>query len=243
MTEIGILIAGACILLVICYVIYLATRLVVRDDSGKAREIVGRDLPNLARTRPELERTFFNEQEPEDWATLLERDDWVVIDVETCGFGKRAEVIEMAIINAAGKCIFNQRFDPLSSIARDATAVHGITKRMLKGKPSWPEALPALRALAESISYAVFYNAEFDNDALDTTCDIWGCDYLFLPSLCAMEAYAAHHQRNHRGNGKWKKLSLACRKEGIILENEHSALGDANATRELVKILGARQER
>ena len=60
------------------------------------------------------------------WAHhLMQRDDWLVIDVETTGLGLEAEVVEAAIIGNRGDTLFDAMVRPHAPPEPKASKVHG----------------------------------------------------------------------------------------------------------------------
>ena len=61
----------------------------------------------------------------------------VYLDTETTGFGKRAEIVDIAVVGAAGKVLFESLVQPTRRIPADAIAIHGITNADVKDAPEW----------------------------------------------------------------------------------------------------------
>lgn len=75
------------------------------------------------------------------WAELLDRLDVLIIDTETTGLGERAEVIEVAALDTTGALRFHALSLPEKPIPRDASGIHGLTRRKLRaeGARPWPK--------------------------------------------------------------------------------------------------------
>ena len=58
-----------------------------------------------------------------DWPALLDRDDVLVVDVETTGVGQRAEVVEVGIVDTTGKVRLHVLSMPQSRMPREASDV------------------------------------------------------------------------------------------------------------------------
>ena len=86
---------------------------------------------------------------------LLNRTDVLVVDVETTGFGDRAEVLAVAAIDTTGRVRIDTVSMPQGRIPTDASNVHGLTRPRLRsmGARPWPEVqrpVPALLGPAAS---------------------------------------------------------------------------------------------
>ncbi|ENW7246755.1 exonuclease domain-containing protein [Salmonella enterica] len=83
----------------------------------------------------------------------------VIVDTETTGLGREAEIIEISIIDCTGAILLNTLIKPSKDIPAEATEIHGITDEMVEDAPSWKEMLPQV---LELISHGwVAYNAKF----------------------------------------------------------------------------------
>ncbi len=176
-----------------------------------------------------------------DW--IMERDDWVVLDLETTGYTPRSEIIEIAIVDAHGRTLLEQSVMPKGRIPKDATKIHGIDRKMLKGAPTWPEISDKVAAILVGRP-VISYNAEFEVRLLWQTADKWKVPVITIDGHCAMLAYATHRAEPHKwreGEYRWHKLSNAVKVEGISAVQRHRALGDARITRELVLKVAAQR--
>jgi DNA polymerase-3 subunit epsilon len=170
-----------------------------------------------------------------DWSKLIQDKNWVVLDTETTGLGRKAEVIEIAILSSDGTVLLNERVKPIGPISREATEVHGISKRMLKDAPSWGDIFPEVQK-ALSGKLIVIYNASFDITVMQQTMKLHRSPSLDLSVVCAMLGFAQAYKQpspKYPGEYRWIALGRACEREQIPLENAHSAKGDAEATRQI----------
>ena len=73
-------------------------------------------------------------------------NDWVLWDTETTGIGRTAEIVQIGVLASDGSVLLDTLVRPLNRkrISADATAIHGITMKMLVDAPSYPELVPAL---------------------------------------------------------------------------------------------------
>ena len=74
------------------------------------------------------------------WAVEAARDPRVVyLDTETTGFGPRAEIVDIGVVDAGGEVIFESLVRPERSIPREVIAIHGITDADVRDAPRWDE--------------------------------------------------------------------------------------------------------
>ena len=90
-----------------------------------------------------------------------------MIDTETTGLGHRSEVLEVAVIDTAGRVILDTVSLPQGRIPRDASDVHGLTRARLRtmGARPWPAVHAELALLLEDASSMIAWNAEFDRNS------------------------------------------------------------------------------
>ncbi len=162
---------------------------------------------------------------------VRDNDDWVVLDTETTRLGPKAEVLEISIVDKAGKVLLDTLVKPKGSISAESKAVHGIDRKMVAEASTWPHIAAKFEGIVNN--RAVFaYNAKFDFGVIEQIYDRWGLHPAGLKNvqgLCAMLAYA-----DHRGGSRWHKLKDACEHEGVDFPEQHRALADAEATRRLI---------
>lgn len=165
----------------------------------------------------------------------------LVLDTETTGLDDKAEIIEIAVIDATGKVLLNTLVKPSKPIPPEATAIHGITDEMVKDAPTWPEVSPQLCSLISGKTIAI-YNAEYDIRLLEQTDRIWKVTpkISVMPQIvCAMHEYAEFYgQKSERGGFKWQKLTSAAEQQGVIIEGTpHRALSDCLTTLGVIKAM------
>jgi DNA polymerase III epsilon subunit-like protein len=163
------------------------------------------------------------------WAyERIQAADFIVLDTETTDL--RGEVIDLAIIDAAGRVQFNTLIKPVGRISANARAVHHIDHMMLTGAPTFAQIWPQARALLAG-KVVIAYNADFDFR-------------MIAASLSAhrMAAEVARHQQTrtcwhclmkqyarHVGASRWQRLDVALKEQGLPASNTHRALADAQA--------------
>lgn len=185
---------------------------------------------------------------PQQQAQQWLRDNVLIMDTETTGLGDDAEIVEVTIIDTAGRVLLNTLVKPRSVIPASATAIHGITNEMVATAPSWPH---VCRSLYDIISgrRVVIYNSDFDTRILDQTNDRWWITIHFKierPMFeCAMLAYAEFYgQISDRGGDKWQKLTAAAEQQGVVIEGTpHRALSDCLTTLGVIKAMAAGSDR
>ena len=145
----------------------------------------------------------------------------IYLDTETTGFSPAsgATIVEIAIVDEAGRSLIDTLIDPRQPIPPGAQRVHGISDEMVRGKPTLQEVLPAIRDVVAG-EEVVIYNAAFDT--------------AFFPDRlgqaravsCAMLRFA------DALGGRWRKLEVAAGHVGHRWSGTaHRALADALACR------------
>ena len=173
------------------------------------------------------------------WLPLVDREDVLVLDTETTGIGSSAEVINLAVVDTTGTVRLDTLIMPNDNIPAEASAVHGLTRRMLQraGAPRWPAVHGRLADALAGASVVLIYNAEFDTRVLRQTAARHG--QLELPEFrtrCVMLEYAKYRNVPGRyGDAKWHKLLEAAAYEGVPTGGAHRALADAQITLGLVR--------
>lgn len=180
--------------------------------------------------------------EAAEWAKQVLNEGCVILDMETTGLYD-AEPVEIAVIDHTGAVLFNSRVKPLrperlsergdSGVA--ATDIHGITAEDLANAPTFGEIYPALYHALHG-KHVVVYNKDFDLPILRATRKEWYCpSFGFEKSSCAMKMYAQFcgDWSDYRGSYRWQPLP----------GGDHSALGDARATLEVLREMAASLEK
>lgn len=159
---------------------------------------------------------------------------FVILDTETTGLGKDAEIVEVSIIDTAGNILLNTLINPCMPIPKEATAIHGITDEMVADAPEWAAVLPKVISLTKKGWVA--YNASFDLRLLHQAgaglAEVYEGD-ICAPE-CVMQLYAEYNDEwdvRHR-KFKWKKLVDAAFALNVDAGEgaPHRALYDCNLT-------------
>lgn len=173
-------------------------------------------------------------------ATLAARD-WLkreplYLDTETTGLDETAQIVEIAILDAAGNALLNERIKPSIDIDAGAEGVHGINAAALIDCPSWPEIAPTIEKILKGRTVVIF-NAEYDSRILRQTAAAFNDPLNWFDdskTLCAMYLAADMYGATNR----YGTISLlnACSAAGVKWRgNAHSALADTYATFDLVQ--------
>ncbi|HEY2452373.1 MAG TPA: 3'-5' exonuclease [Scandinavium sp.] len=167
-------------------------------------------------------------------ATWLSRDP-VFLDTETTGLDPRAQAVEIALVDAAGKTLYETRLRPTVSIDPAAAAVHGINNADLVNAPSWPEIMSPLKQHIGQRPLVIF-NADFDRRILKQTAaahDDPACWLDTLTVYCTMHLSAGFYGPTNRYGTI--SLASAVSQAGLCWSGQaHSAVADANMTARVV---------
>ncbi|MFS8533334.1 exonuclease domain-containing protein [Sphaerobacter thermophilus] len=171
------------------------------------------------------------------WAIdIVGRDDVVYLDTETTGLGPDAEIVDIAVVDQAGRVLLNSLVQPRNPIPAEATRVHGITNKMVMNAPEWPEVYQELARIIQDYPTLIIYNAAYDRRLISQTCRRYGISVPRADWQCAMLNYAAYRgEWNARyGNYRWHTLEKAAIETGAPMPPTHRALDDAQACRHVV---------
>jgi DNA polymerase-3 subunit epsilon len=168
------------------------------------------------------------------WArSLLESGGFCVLDSETTGLIPPVEFVEIAVVDADAKTLFEGTVRPSCRIESGATRVHGHTAHTLSGSPPFSDIYPDLLEALWRIRVVV-YNASYDRRVWDAAVRSLGARGTLAGELpaweCAMRRYAAYvGEHSKRGGYRNQKLP----------GGDHSARGDALATLRLIEEMAA----
>ena len=174
------------------------------------------------------------------WAVAASTDPRVVyLDTETTGFGPRAEIVDVAVVGAAGEVLFDSLVRPTRRIPADVIAIHGITDTDVKDAPAWCDLYDDLWQVLDD-RRVVVYNVVFDKQMITQSCARYA---LPLPTAewdCAMKKYAGFHGSWDAGRRwyRFQKLERAVLAFGAE-PGGHRAAADALACRAVVHGMAA----
>ncbi len=165
------------------------------------------------------------------WARgLIASGDFVILDSETTGLYE-AEMVQLAVIDAAGDVLLDTLVKPGIPIEAGAARIHGITEDKLELAPSFATVYPVLyRVIANR--RLVIYNAQFDWSIIRRLMIALGEAEIPLPNdlnypECAMLHYADFY-------GEWSDYHHSYTYQKLP-GGDHSALGDCRATLALIE--------
>ncbi len=171
------------------------------------------------------------------WAKeLVESGGFCVLDSETTGLRSPVRFVEVAIVDADGRTLFDGTVKPGCPVDARATRVHGHTAQSLDGSPSFREVYPDLLEALWG-KRVVVYNAAYDRRVWDAEVRGLGARGGLAGELpaweCAMRRYAAYvGEPSKRGGYRNQKL----------VGGDHSALGDTLATLRLIQEMARGEE-
>lgn len=152
----------------------------------------------------------------------------VILDTETTDLD--GYLVQIAIIRAHdGAVLLDTLVNPEHPISASAQRIHGLTEEQLKDAPTFDQIADDLLALLWG-RRVVTYNAAFDSGILrNELLRLERADWEVLRPAwrCAMECYAQFYGdwSEHHGSYRWQPL----------MGGDHTALGDARATRDLLQ--------
>ena len=158
----------------------------------------------------------------------------IYLDTETTGFGPRAEIVDIAVVSAAGEVVLESLVQPTRRIPADATAIHGISNADVKDAPAWCDLYDdLLRVLAGR--RVIVYNVIFDRQMVNQACDRYSLAAPAADWECAMRKYAGFHGNWDPGKRwyRFQKLERAVLAFGAE-PGGHRAAADAIACRAVV---------
>ena len=157
---------------------------------------------------------------------LLNRTDILILDTETTGLGKRAEVVEIAIVDTTGATRLHALVMPMGPISGGASDIHGLTRRKLRelcARP-WPEIHDRVCEVLDGAAVVTGWNIEFDIRILEQTTEKYA---LGLPRIDTFDMLDFYRRTKRR---RWNSLAAAMKNEGLAWEgNSHRAESDCRA--------------
>jgi DNA polymerase-3 subunit epsilon len=164
-------------------------------------------------------------------ARALTESSAVILDTETTGIGRDAEIIEIAIVDAEGEKLFDTLVRPQRPIPQEATAIHQLRDEDVVGAPPWPVVWPSIVEILANRE-VVAYNASFDMAMIARTCERYSLKAVEAKWECLMLLYWKQFQFAE----KFRSLKRACENERLLCGN-HRALADAVAAQRLLRVI------
>jgi DNA polymerase III epsilon subunit-like protein len=164
------------------------------------------------------------------WAKEILNSNAVILDTETTGGAKTDQIIQLSIIDMAGRTLFDSLLRPTCAINPFAAKVHNLTERHLRNAPPYPD----VHEVVKSTLYGrtvIAYNITFDRRSLIQTAQAFKLDSGWIERLdwqCAMRAHS-----EYLGVGNAPKLQ----------GGDHTALGDCLATLKLLRRMAGVEEK
>jgi DNA polymerase-3 subunit epsilon len=159
---------------------------------------------------------------------LDHKDDFIILDTETTGLGKKDVIIQIGIIDLDGNTLLDSFVKPtkLTRVPEEASAIHGIVINQLNDAPTFKEIYPKFTEVI-SKKRILIYNADFDSRLIVQTSVQDGFKLKDFKSFCMMKAYSQFigEWNDYHQDFKFQKLP----------SGDHSAIGDCMATLEVIK--------
>ncbi len=169
------------------------------------------------------------------WAMAVVDDPGAVyLDTETTGFGPRAEIVDIAVVDAAGQILLETLVRPTRRIPAEVIAIHGITNADVKDAPEWCDIYESVLEVLAGRRIIV-YNVIFDRQMVNQACDRYALSVPAADWECAMKRYAGFYGSWDPGKRwyRFQKLERAVLAFGAE-PGGHRAAADAFACRAVV---------
>ena len=184
-----------------------------------------------------------NARAPNPYAAVARQwlnEDPLILDTETTGLDRTAEMCEIAIIDRDGSTVLDTLVRPSRPIPPGASAIHHIGNADVANAPTFAEIIGELEPLLARP--LVVYNADYDLRILHQSARARGLRLPTLNAHCAMKLYADYRGEwdSYHGHSRWHKLNAAAAQCGLpIPPNLHRARADTELTRQLLIYLAA----
>ncbi|HKK90065.1 MAG TPA: 3'-5' exonuclease, partial [Desulfobacteraceae bacterium] len=208
----------------------------------------GKRAPVFADSRPEF-YDFDLFQADDGNVDLLDKnlDDisYTVFDTETTGLDPEGgdEIISIGAVRIVNQRIqyqetFETLVDPGRDIPADSFKIHGISHRMVKGKPVIEDVLPQFHKFVGN-TVLLGHNIAFDMKMLRIKEEAAGIRFFKAPVLDTLLLSAVLYPAHGRHD-----LETIARRLGVDIMGRHTSLGDAIAAAEIfIKTIPVLQER
>lgn len=174
----------------------------------------------------------------EQFKSIIESGDFIILDTETTGLNNQAEACQISVIDSRGEILINTLVRPLYPIPADATRIHGIANAHVIEAPTFAQIAEQLKKVLLGQNL-IIYNADYDMRILNQS-DASGLDWYSVPRSiwCAMDEFSRIYGEwddEWHGNYRWQRLSTAAAYYNVPVVNVHNALGDCLMTLGVVR--------
>lgn len=194
------------------------------------RDFLKRPEPHSVKHIPiSLQQSIDSNSEGQDSEKINQRLQTLYLDLETTGLDKKKdEIVEISIVDDAGKTILNSLVKSTVDIHPEATKTHGITKNMLAEAPTVKDLEEDIIELLTG-KHVVTYPISFDMRFLT-----YQMRNVIAAESCCMLEFAEYYGRLHKEPWpyQWQSLKFAARfVKYEWFGPQHRALSDALACR------------
>ncbi len=231
-------------------------------EAERAREIrrkKDRERSRLRRIeeRRRKARSSLDRQRPDDInggftdcvgiVSMIEEDpgDVLILDTETTGlYYLLDDVLELSIINGAGRTVYSRRFAAWKEEWPDAQRIHGIGPKDVEGLSKLEDEAAKISELLRGAKALAGYNLTFDLAFLTQA----GVRFPRLLLCDVMEEFAevygewADWIEDGEGGWKWQTLTTAGRHYHIDTQGAHGSLRDCQITLEVLRRMAREPE-
>jgi DNA polymerase III subunit epsilon len=163
---------------------------------------------------------------------IANKHQYVILDTETTGLGENDVIVQIGMLDLDGNILLDTLVKPTKRkrISSEASAINGITMKMLQDAPTFKELYPKFCEIISNKKLLI-YNARYDAKLLLQTALQDGFTLKECDALCIMLGYSAFKGEwsEKYGNYKYQKLP----------NGDHSAIGDCKAILALIKKMAA----
>jgi DNA polymerase III subunit epsilon len=197
--------------------------------SARSLDGAGTSLAPIGYDDARVQQAAIDRAAAQEWArSLLEGNDWLIIDTETTGLDGSAEIVQLGLLGPGGEVVLETLVRPTTRIPWQATAIHGITDDHCAGAPSYGDLHLQVLALIGP-RRLVCYNADYDKRLLRQTAALHGHRFPSERRIaweCAMRQYARYVGQWNASWGDYRFQKLP----PIPGQAAHSAIADCRAT-------------
>ena len=164
---------------------------------------------------------------------LKQLEDFLVLDTETTGIGKKAELCEIAIVDfQTEQVLFNSLIKPRDLEGYEtgkAREVNGISQDELMNAPTLPDVWPEILRILQS-KHITSFNTDFDLKMIRNSAYRWSLDVPPFAATCLMKLAMAFFDLDY-----WPNLDEIAQHFSIETASRHRALGDVLTTMEIIR--------